>query len=69
MSRYAALQRRYPDVLKDETPLVLRVINPRFGRAPRYEVRIGAPDRKSATQFCRRLNRVGGTCLVLRNGR
>jgi hypothetical protein len=69
MARYAELQRRYPDVLEGEAPLVLRVINPRFGRAPRYEVRIGAPDRKSAGALCTRLSRIGGACLVLRNRR
>ncbi|MEM8877394.1 MAG: lytic transglycosylase domain-containing protein [Pseudomonadota bacterium] len=66
MARYASLQNRFPDILNDQSPMVLRVINPRFGRAPRYEVRIGAPDRSTANQFCKTLKRAGGVCIVLR---
>ncbi len=69
LSDYANLQRKYPDVLREETPMVLRVRNPSFGSAPRYEIRIGAPDRAKASQFCNRFKKAGGMCLVLRSER
>jgi hypothetical protein len=64
LAHYAALQRKYPAILADQTPMVLRVINPSFGRAPRFEIRIGQPDRAKAKKFCDHLNKLGGPCLV-----
>jgi hypothetical protein len=69
MARYADLQRKFPAILGAQEPMVLRVRNPRFGRAPRYEVRLGAPDRAGANQLCKRIQRAGGVCIVLRSAR
>ena len=66
LSHYALLQRKYPGLLAGRVPMVLRVINPSFGAAPRYEIRIGQPNRTKAKAFCNRLNKAGGPCLVLK---
>lgn len=67
--RYAELQRRHPKLLAGRAPMVVRVINYSMGSAPRFEVRIGQPDRARANRFCERLKRAGGICLVLRTER
>lgn len=69
LSRYAALQRAFPAVLADREPMVLRVVRYSFGKAPRFEVRVGQPDRAGANRFCKRLRQAGGLCLVYRTPR
>ena len=64
LGHYAALQRKHPTMLADRTPMVLRVINPGFGNAPRYEVRIGQPNRAKAKEFCSKLRSLGGPCVI-----
>ena len=66
LSHYARLQRKHPEILAGLTPMVLREINHSFGRAPRFEVRIGQPDRAKAKTFCSRIKKAGGPCLVIK---
>lgn len=69
LSHYAKLQAKFPEVLAGQEPMVIRVINPSFGRAPRYEIRIGKPDRAQTQKFCNRLKKAGGVCLVTKTER
>lgn len=69
LSHYATLQRKYPGLLAGRTPMILRVVNYSFGRAPQFEVRIGQPNRKKAQKFCQRISNAGGACLVIKNQR
>ena len=69
LSHYAALQRKYPSLLAERTPMILRVINYSRGRAPRFEVRVGQSSRKKTEAFCKRLSKAGGPCLVIKTQR
>lgn len=64
LSHYARIQRKHPDVLAGISPMVLRVVNYSWGTAPRFEIRVGQPDRKMANAFCKKLRKAGGLCLV-----
>jgi hypothetical protein len=66
LSQYSDIQRSFPALLDGHDPMVLRVVNYSFGRAPRFDVRIGQPTRAAANSFCRRLKDAGGRCLVLK---
>lgn len=69
LTRFRRLQRKYPGILEGRTPMVVREINYSFGRAPRFQVRIGQPDRMQANQFCDRIKKAGGACLATKNPR
>lgn len=69
MSFYAQIQRRHPKVLGNLQPMLLRQVNPGMGARPRFEVRIGKPNRGEANKFCQRLRRAGGLCLVYKTRR
>jgi hypothetical protein len=69
LSYYAEIQSRFPAVLAGLAPMVLRVVNYSLGRAPRFEVAIGKPDRAEASAFCKKLRQAGGLCLVLKTPR
>ncbi|GGE21004.1 lytic transglycosylase [Aureimonas endophytica] len=60
------LQDRYPGVLGDIKPIVMRV-RPLSGPRRITAVRVGANSRREADGFCARLRRAGGDCVVLRN--
>jgi hypothetical protein len=64
LSRYADIQRKFPGVLAGRDPMVLRVFNYSLGKAPRFRIQIGQPDRSNADSFCKRLRHAGGSCLV-----
>lgn len=64
LSQYARIQRKYSSVLGGKDPMVLRTINYTRGRAPRFRIQIGQPDRTKAKTFCNRLRKKGATCLV-----
>ena len=66
LGHYAKLQRKHPSILGGHSPMVLRVRNPNFGSAHRFEIRIGQPNQAKAKQFCSRLTKVGRPCLVTR---
>lgn len=64
LRQYSQLQIKFPRVLADLKPMVLRQVNYSFGAARRYEIRIGQSDRAKATKFCSRLRQAGGVCIV-----
>ena len=65
LSAYRALQQRFPEILGDRNPLVLRT--PATGPASWYRVRVAETTLQSAKQLCARLQSAGASCLVQRN--
>lgn len=65
LSAYRALQQRFPKVLGDRNPLVLRT--PAKGRVSWYRVRVAETTLEGAKELCARLQSAGGSCLVQRN--
>jgi hypothetical protein len=65
LADFRALQRRFPAVLGDREPLIVRG---RLAGLPSwFLVRLGEPTRERAKALCARLEAAGGSCLVLRN--
>jgi hypothetical protein len=62
---FAIFKRRYPGVLGDKAPMVVR--NKRKLRAPGYAVRVGAASRQEAARLCGQLRAAGAPCAVMRN--
>lgn len=64
LDRYAALQRRFTEVLAGRDPILLER-GP--SSLPRYQVRVGAESRAAANDICKKIHLAGGDCVVLRN--
>lgn len=64
MSRFEALQRRFPNELGSESPIIRRA---EVNGTAIYRIRISAGSRESALNFCARLSSAGGDCFVSRN--
>jgi hypothetical protein len=67
LASYRRLQDRYPTVLGDRAPLVLRKVNLSFGRSPMVHIVVPAPTRQAANDLCNQLRTKGGSCIVLKN--
>jgi hypothetical protein len=67
LADYRELQKKFPAILGDRTPLVLRGAMAGRGSAPWYRVRVAESTRERAAELCARLERAGGKCLVFRN--
>ena len=67
LSEYKKLQARFPQLLGDRKPLVIRGSTAGRGSAPWYRVRVAESNRARADELCARLERAGGRCLVFRN--
>jgi hypothetical protein len=65
LSAYRALQQRFPKILGDRNPLVLRM--PAKGPASWYRVRVAETTLQRANELCARLQGAGASCLVQRN--
>jgi hypothetical protein len=66
MASYRALQKKYASVVGDGPPMVLRSVMRNRGRAPLFQLRLPAATRQAAEETCRRLQRAGGACVVLK---
>jgi len=64
-SVYAVLQHRFPSLLADRHPLVVR--NRMAGMGMAYGLRLAEQTREGADRLCNRLKSLGGNCVVLRN--
>jgi hypothetical protein len=64
---FEALRRRHPVVLGGIDPLVMGRRMRGRGFRPFYQVRLPAGSRSAANALCGRLQRAGGSCVVLRN--
>jgi hypothetical protein len=67
LAAYRDLQKKFPAILGDRPPLVLRGAMPGRGTAAWYRVRVAEPTRERANQLCAKLESAGGSCLVFRN--
>ncbi len=65
MAMFRRVQAKMPNLLGGKAPLVLRERAPGLGRI--WAVRIGADSRGEANQFCVRLKKAGGSCIVIKN--
>lgn len=66
LAGFERLRRRYPDIIGERLPLVLRQRGGQ-GRAARYALRVSENTRRNADQLCGQLRSAGGACLVLKN--
>jgi hypothetical protein len=64
LDRYAALQRRFGEVLAGRDPILL---DRGTGSLARYQIRVGADSRPAANDICKKIHSAGGDCVVLRN--
>jgi hypothetical protein len=67
LAEYRRLQQRFPAILGDRPPLVVRGAMPGRGSAAWYRVRVAEETREGAAQLCVRLESAGGTCMVFHN--
>jgi Transglycosylase SLT domain len=67
ISDYKQLQKRFPSVLGDRAPMILKSRMTGRGSAPWYLIRVAESSRERASQLCSRLESIGGRCLVFRN--
>jgi len=63
MASFEQLRRRFPDILGEREPLILRLRPP----ALFYSVRIPEKTRDEANRLCAKLRSRGAACAVLRN--
>jgi hypothetical protein len=68
MASYRAVQKRFPAIVGDGPPMVLRSVMRNMGRAPVFQLRVPAQTREAADTICRRLRDAGGACVVLKSG-
>ena len=67
LKAFRTLRGRYPALLKNEEPLVLRKRNLSMGRRKMVRVMVGRDSRTEAQQLCNRLTAAGAACLVEKN--
>jgi hypothetical protein len=67
MAMFRREKARFAAIFGDETPLVLSVHNPNFGRRLRQSVQLGRDSRKEAETLCNKLIAAGGSCVVVKN--
>ncbi len=68
-SIYRMIQKKYPSLIGDREPIVVRSRGVGLGTAMRYNIRIADDDRAYLDRFCSKLIASGGACVVLRNDR
>jgi hypothetical protein len=67
LAMYARAMKRLSAVIGDQDPSLLSTLMRTRGTRLFYQVRIGADTRPAADDLCRRIERAGGACFVLRN--
>ncbi len=67
LAMYARAMKRLSAVIGDQDPSLLSTLMRTRGTRLFYQVRIGADTRATADDLCRRIQRAGGACFVLRN--
>ncbi len=69
LAAYAAVAKRYGEVLSGRDPSILSKTLRSRGTQTFYQVRVGAETREEANTVCANIQRAGGACMVLRNAR
>jgi hypothetical protein len=67
LADYRKLQAKFPAVLGERKPLILRSRAAGRGSATWYRVRVAEATREGANKLCAKLEAAGGLCIVLRN--
>jgi hypothetical protein len=67
LAMYDALQKKFPSVLGDRQPLILKNQMAGRGSALWYRIRVAEQTREAANRLCAKLEAAGGSCIVLRN--
>jgi hypothetical protein len=67
LAAYAAIARRYADILSGRDPTLLSNVLRTRGSSAFYQVRVGTDTREAADTLCGSIRRAGGACMVLRN--
>ena len=67
LTMYARAIKRLSAVIGDQDPSLLSTMMRTRGTRLFYQVRIGTDTRGAADDLCRRIERAGGACFVLRN--
>jgi hypothetical protein len=66
-AQYDTLQKKFPAILGDRQPLILKSQIAGRGSAQWYRVRVGESSREDANRLCAKLASAGGNCIVLHN--
>lgn len=66
VAAYAALGKRFPDLVADRPPMIVAGRAPGRGTRVFYRVRVPTETREEAETFCRELRSAGGSCIVLK---
>jgi hypothetical protein len=67
LAAYSRTRARYGSVLGDVAPMIVGTRLRSRGTHAFYRVRIPAPSREAATGICTRLQKAGGSCVVLKS--
>ncbi|MCX5496800.1 lytic transglycosylase domain-containing protein [Kaistia dalseonensis] len=67
IASYERVVRRYPAILEGKPTLIIGTRMAGRGRRAFYRVRLPAETIRQATELCNRLQKAGGSCVVLRN--
>jgi len=67
LDKFAAVQKKYSDLLRDYDPSVFASCDLSLGTDLRYSVRIAFDGRNAADELCSKLQSVGGACIVTKN--
>ena len=67
LAAYGRVRKRYPQLMADIQPMIVGTRMLSMGTRRFYRVSVPAQSRAEGNQFCSRLRRVGGACIVLRN--
>lgn len=69
LMKFKSLQQRYASAISERKPMVVRARNAGVGRRSRYNIRLGEENRHAALKLCSQLRKLGGACVVVKNGR
>ena len=67
LNEYRKLQQRFPTILGDREPLVLKSHGAGRGSATWYRIRVAESTQDRAKSLCNKLEAAGGRCIVLPN--
>jgi hypothetical protein len=67
LGEYRSLQKKFPSILGERSPLLIKRQLGGRGPAQWYQVRVAEQSRDAANALCSRLKSAGGQCLVLNN--
>jgi hypothetical protein len=67
LQSYSALQKKFPQLLGGQSPIVRAAVMRSMGTRPIYQIRVPAQTREAANSICQKLSAAGGACVVMKN--